>query len=303
MKHLNRRRFLTISAAACSLPMQAMAGTQPVRWRGIALGAQATLQLSGITQDQAEPIFIAVESELSRLENIFSLYRETSEITRLNSYGRLSAPSHELLEVLSISNMLNTASDGAFDPTVQTLWQAAVAPDNAGTVTGWEHLQFNSQRVEFSNPGTAKMGITLNGIAQGYITDKIAELLRIKGLTNVLVDFGEIVAKGQGRTGQDWRVGVEAPSGQLVKQLTITDRALATSAPIMPVGDSAQPRPHIFSANSNHQLQHGLVSVSAPTAAIADGLSTAFCLLSERQIQAVLDQIPSTKVEVLQPLA
>jgi len=300
MKHLNRRRFLTISAAACSLPMQAIAATPPARWRGIALGAQATLQLAGLTQTQADPIFLAVENELSRLENIFSLYKETSEITRLNTSGRLAAPSHELLEVLSISNMLNTASDGAFDPTVQSLWQAAA--DNAGTATGWKYQQYNSQRVEFTHPDTAKMGLTLNGIAQGYITDKIADLLRQSGLTNVLVDFGEIVASGQRSIGQDWRVGIKAPSGQLVKKMTMTDRALATSAPIIPVGDSAQPNPHIFPPNSHHQLQQGLVSVSAPTAAIADGLSTACCLLSEHQIQVALDQIPGTRVEVLQPL-
>ncbi|NIZ62384.1 FAD:protein FMN transferase [Sedimentitalea sp. CY04] len=302
MKNLNRRRFLTISAAACSLPMRAVAAAPPARWRGIALGAQATLQISGVTQTQANPIFMAVENELSRLEGIFSLYLEMSEIARLNSTGYLAAPSHELLEVLSISNMLNTASDGAFDPTVQSLWQASVTADNAGSATGWKYLQYNSKRVEFTHPDTAKMGLTLNGIAQGYITDKIAELLRHKGLTDVLVDFGEIVASGQRSTGQDWRIGIKAPDQQLIKKMTMANRALATSAPIVPVGNGAQPSPHIFSPNADLRLQHGLVSISAPTAAIADGLSTACCLLSEHQIQAALDQIPGTKVEVLQSL-
>ena len=301
MINLNRRRFLTISAA-CSLPMLAAAATPPARWRGIALGAQATLQIAGVTQTQADPIFLAVENELSRLENIFSLYKDTSEITLLNSTGHLAAPSHELLEVLSISNMLNTASDGAFDPTVQSLWQASVTADNAGSATGWKYLQYNSQRVEFTHPDNAKMGLTLNGIAQGYITDKIAELLHRKGLTDVLVDFGEIVANGQRSTGQDWRVGIKNPGGQLLKKMTMANRALATSAPIVPVGNGTQPSPHIFPPNANLRLQHGLVSISAPTAAIADGLSTACCLLSEQQIQSALDQIPGTKVEVLQSL-
>jgi len=303
MKNLNRRRFLTISAAACSLPMQTVAATQPAHWRGIALGAQASLHLTGVTLAQADPVFMAVENELSRLENIFSLYRDTSEIARLNINGQLAAPSHELLEVLSISNMLNKVSGGAFDPTVQSLWQAAIVAGETDATTGWNYLQYNSNKVEFTHPDDAKMGLTLNGIAQGYITDKIAELLRQKGLTDVLVDFGEIVANGQRRNGQDWRVGIEAPSGQLVKKMSMTDRALATSAPIMPTRNSAQPSPHIFPPNANLRVQHSLVSISAPTAAIADGLSTACCLLSEQQIQAALNQIPGTKIEVLHPLS
>jgi len=302
MTQLNRRRFLAISAAAISLPMQAVAAAPPARWRGIALGARATLQLAGLTQTQADPIFMAVENELSRLESIFSLYRDTSEISRLNATGRLEAPSHELLEVLSISNMLNSATDGAFDPTVQPLWQATVTTENTSPVTGWRYLDINSQRVEFSHPKAATMGLTLNGIAQGYITDKIAHLLRRKGLTDVLVDFGEIVANGQRSTGQNWRVGIETPSGQRVKQMTLTNRALASSAPVMPLGDSTQPSPHIFPPAATHHLQQGFVSVSAPTAAIADGLSTACCLLSDQRIQAALDQIPGTRIEALQPL-
>lgn len=301
MSLLNRRRFLTMSAAAFCLPAQA--ATRPfAQWRGVALGAPATLRLSGLTQAQADPIFASVEDELSRLENIFSLYRETSEIARLNASGRLSAPSHELLEVLSLSDSLNTATGGAFDPTVQTLWQAAMVEGSTNSATGWQHLRFDSSRVEFAHPNNAKMGLTLNGIAQGYITDKIASLLRGQGLQNVLVDFGEIVAGGERGVGENWRVGVATPDGQLVKRMTLKDRALATSASFMPVGENQLSKPHIFATDPNHYLRHELVSVSAPTAAIADGLSTAFCLLSEGQIQRALEQVSGAKVEVLRPL-
>jgi len=300
MSLLNRRRFLTISAAAFCLPAQA-ASRHFAQWHGVALGAPATLRVSGLTQARAAPIFIFVEDELSRLENIFSLYRETSEIAHLNASGQLLAPSHELLEVLSLSDRLNTATGGAFDPTVQTLWQAARGEDSTNSATGWQHLRFDSSRVEFAHPNNAKMGLTLNGIAQGYISDKIADLLRDIGLHNVLVDFGEIVASGQRGVGESWRVGVAAPDGRVIKRMTLNDRALATSAPFMPVGDNRHLKPHIFSTDPNHHLQHRLVSVSAPTAAISDGLSTACCLLSKTQIQKALDQVPGSKVEVLEP--
>ena len=54
MTVLTRRRFLAISAACAALP--ACAGTF-AQWRGIALGAPASLRLEGKTDAQAAPVF------------------------------------------------------------------------------------------------------------------------------------------------------------------------------------------------------------------------------------------------------
>lgn len=300
MSLLNRRRFLTISAAAISLPLQAATLDQSAQWRGVALGASASLRLAGLTQNAAAPIFEMVEHELARLENIFSLYRAESEISRLNRDGVLPAPSHEFLEVLSLSGRLNAATGGAFDPTVQPLWSADAAIPPGKATIGWQHLRFDSREIAFVYRGD--MGLTLNGVAQGYITDKIAALLIDQGLGNVLVDFGEIAARGQRQQGEDWRVGIAAPDGQIVKRLALSDRALATSAPMMPLGAGTQPSPHIFSPVLQMTLQHQLVSISATSAAVADGLSTACCLLSKPQIETALQQMPGAKAEVLHPM-
>lgn len=301
MSQLNRRRFLCITAAAIGLPMQAAAGQSAV-WRGRALGAPASLRLAGVGPSEAAPIFSMVERELARLENIFSLYRDTSEIRRLNATGVLRAPSQEFLEVLSLSGSLNTATGGAFDPTVQPLWPAGSAVGAPPSAIGWQHLRFDGRKITFAHPDGVKMGLTLNGIAQGYITDKIADLLGNQGLANVLVDFGEIIAMGKRPAGGHWQVGVAAPEGKLVKRMTLADRALATSAPLMPLGGQNPPSPHIFSPTANLKLRHRLVSVSAPTAALADGLSTAFCLLPEAQIESALLSFPDARIEVLHPL-
>jgi FAD:protein FMN transferase len=67
----NRRRFLTLLGSATLLPMAAHA--ERARWQGTALGARATMVLTGLNQQDAAPIFAAVEAELERLELIFSL--------------------------------------------------------------------------------------------------------------------------------------------------------------------------------------------------------------------------------------
>ena len=53
-------------------------------------------------------------------------------------------------------------------------------------------LNFIEDMVSLQNQSS----ITLNGIAQGWITDKITNLLIENGFTNTLVDFGESYAAG-----------------------------------------------------------------------------------------------------------
>ena len=120
---LTRRRFLSISAAALAIPGAASAG-KSARWQGVALGAPASMILAGVTPRAARPVFAALEAELQRLERIFSLYHPDSALVRLNAQGRLDAPPPEMLDLLSLAGAIHEATGGAFDPTVQPLWQA-----------------------------------------------------------------------------------------------------------------------------------------------------------------------------------
>jgi FAD:protein FMN transferase len=293
----NRRRFLSISAAFALTAGTARA-SEVIRWHGRALGAKTSMILTGLDATQAQPIFRAVEQELSRLESIFSLYRDDSEITQLNATGTLSAPSPEMLDVLSLSSALNKASDGAFDPTVQPVWQALAQgkdPQQAQEAVGWDNLRFDTQRAAFTRPG---MGITLNGIAQGYVTDKIAALLRRRGLENVLIDMGEIAAIGTRPDGRDWQAKISRPDGVIVHHVALRDRALATSAPLGTILTAEGNPGHIIDPrNVSAVPKRTLASVSAPHAAVADGLSTACCLLDRESAQSVIAKFTGAELE------
>lgn len=292
MSHLNRRRFLAMSACAVGVAASPVTAATSAEWRGVALGAQASLKISGLSQAEAEGIFAEVQAELERLELIFSLYRE-SELTLLNRNGMLAAPAPELLEVLSLSDRVNAASLGAFDPTVQALWNAHAEGGNlqaAKALTGWSNVAFNTEAVTLAKPG---MAMTLNGIAQGAVTDRIAALLKSQGLTNVLLDMGEIAAMGERAAGQPWRVGVITPQGDMLRKLTLTDRAMATSAVDgfrLPDGTS-----HIMHPFGNEPAQ-SLVSIAAPSAALADALSTAACLMNAEAVTAMAAQFDGAEV-------
>ncbi|SHJ73313.1 thiamine biosynthesis lipoprotein [Shimia gijangensis] len=299
MSDLSRRRFLTIAAASAALP--AMAATPTVaHWNGRAMGARVSMKLAGIDATTAAQIFTAVEQELMRLEGIFSLYRTDSEVTRLNLNGALRNPSHELLQVLSLCDRLNRASNGAFDPTIQPLWLAvaqghsAAAIEQARALVDWTALRFDASEVRFDGAGR---GLTLNGVAQGFVTDKIASLLKSHGLRDVLVDMGEIAALGHDTDGSNWSAGVEDTDGTVVHRLELSDRALATSAPMGTRIGADSGQGHIFAASPTQAPLRRVVSVSASNAALADGLSTTLCMFAMEDARIMIESFPGAQLE------
>lgn len=294
-----RRRFLAISAAAFALPHAARA--QPVfTWSGTALGARATIRLA---HADAAAITGRVEAEISRLEDVFSLYRSNSALSQLNRAATLENPPFELLECLSIAGAVHRATGGLFDPTVQPLWatyaDAAVQGQtpNAKTIakaqalTGWDGVTMDAAGITLRKG----MSLTLNGIAQGYIADRIAALLSTEGLTNILIDTGEFHALGQNPQGGAWPI-------KLVQggEVALASRALATSAPLGTVFDAAGRLGHILDPKTGltaAPLWRG-ISISSNSAALADALSTAACLMvSTKQIADSIALFNNCKLE------
>lgn len=309
---ITRRRFVTISAAAigtavAGLSVPAEASTPLTRWRGIALGAEASIALS---HPEAEHIIAACRAEIARLERIFSLYDAGSALSRLNAEGRLDAPPFELLELLGQCGVLHAATGGLFDPTVQPLWVTyaeAFARGNApgraelGTAlsrVGWAGVAFDAGAVRFARK---KMALTLNGIAQGYIADRVAGLLRAEGLTDVLVNTGEFHALGGHPDGKPWEIALDEGNGALAGRVGLRNRALASSAPRGTVLDPEGKVGHILNPLTGRPAESHwkLVSVTADTAALADGLTTAMCLMSREEVQVALAPFPDAELSYL----
>ncbi len=302
MRPMTRRRFLTISAAlpvVASLPAQA---STLYRWRGIALGAEAEILLD---HPDSAAITARAAAEIARLETVFSLYRTDSALSRLNASGTLAAPPFELLECLGVCDRIHAATGGLFDPTVQPLWALYArrysegatpsADDLAQTLAtvGWEGVSVDESAIRL-RPG---MALTLNGVAQGFIADRIAEMLRAEGLTNVLVNTGELRALGTSNEGTPWPVTLTSGG-----HVDLADRALASSSALGTTFDQGGKVGHILSPVTGlpAPARWNLVSISAGKAAVADALSTAACLMPDRAtIKAALASFADTRIEAL----
>ncbi|MCK0140808.1 FAD:protein FMN transferase [Aliiroseovarius sp. F20344] len=285
---MQRRNVLKIGAAA--LGAMAFARYTPSRreWRGRGFGADLSVVFHDGSEDH-ERIFSAIETEVERLEQVFSLFRPSSAISRLNRDGELHNPPKDLVALLEMSKRVWTATDGVFDPTVQSVWQDGHA--QKGTIAGFDTVDVRSDLIRFEKPGTA---LTLNGIAQGYASDQLSRLLQHWGHAAHLVNLGEFAA-GDG----DWRIGIENSEAQRLTHTDLSNLGLATSAP------GAMKR-----ANGQTHIVHPFgkapvwktVTVQAQTSALADAYSTALSLVPHAKIETMdLAAMGITKVWLENP--
>jgi thiamine biosynthesis lipoprotein len=294
---VTRRRFVTIAAAFAGgalLPANGVAAArEAVRWRGVVMGAEASILLYPSSREAGRALIAACRDEIERLENEFSLYRPQSSLSRLNASGALDAPSLDFYRLVEDCRFYHRASGGAFDPTVQPLWPLYAAAGSGGPTTadlaaarkliGFDGVHATADRISYARPG---MAMTFNGIAQGYVTDRVAELLRRRGATDVLLDLGEIRALGSHPDGRPWRVTVPGFGDPLAAK----NEAVATSAPAGTVFDAGGRFHHLFDPTTGESAsQLAQVSVFAPTATAADALSTALAIAPLETAQQVLD--------------
>lgn len=305
---ITRRRALTIvaaTAAVCALPMPgSRSKPRYFEWTGTALGADARLVLWGDDEATARRAISDCLAEVERLENIFSLYRKESEIRRLNETGHLRAPSHDMRLLLATSQKVSELTEGLFDPTVQPVWELYADWFSSGSRQdgppaelvkqtlsriGYQRMKVQADLVTLPPKGR----LTLNGIAQGYITDQIAELLRERGWTHVLVNMGELRALGPNGDGRPWEVLLREAD----MRISLTNSALATSAgEAAKFGDNSQIS-HLFDPRyGNSPNLYKSITAGHRSATVADALSTGLYAAPIELIEQVVARTPGLRV-------
>lgn len=313
--------FFASSMALSQMPLAALAAgkdaapsVELVEWRGIALGADAQLKIYHEDKQEALVLLDAVMQEVQRQERLFSLYRDDSVITQLNREGEVSGFAHDFYWLMSLTDEHVKLTHGAFDPTIQILWekyrdvlleqpQASsedLAAEIAGVqhLVGWHGIELSPNRIRLAKAG---QHITLNGIAQGFITDRVTDLIRQRGVEHALINMGEI--RGLLPAAKDpWRLGIADPedSDKFLKMLELGNQAMATSSPKGTYLSYERNIGHIFDPATAQSAERYLsVTVIAPTAAQADALATAFSIMSLSAIEEVLAQLHGVSVWIL----
>ena len=279
---MNRRRFLAVIATAT------LAGSSRnstiTRQRFYALGTEAQITLTG-KQKQAKAALLACRKEITAIESAFSLYDSNSMLSRLNRDGyvatdaRFSTLLHNALQMADLTG-------GAFDPTIQPLWQAYAnggSIERARNLVDWRDLVSNEETAHFVRPG---MAASFNGIAQGFAADRVSGILVDHGFHNTLVDLGEFSARGT-KQSRPWLLGIREPLSQhIVAHAELNNGAIATSEP---EGTLIAARSHIFDPLEQVGKRWASVTVEAREAWRADALSTAIAASPVHQAEHLIN--------------
>ena len=257
----------------------------------LAFGTTIAVQVVHADQRQAELAIADALAAAKQIDRLLSLHRIDSQVYQLNQNGSLDRPHPHLSTVLTSAAALSRLTHGAFDVTVQPLWQtfsaaaatgalpSADARHAAMALVDWRQLAVSDRRVALARPG---MAITLNGIAQGHAVDVAQAALAARGIQHAFLDTGEFAACGRKSNRQEWTIGIRDPRDRqaLAGIVPMRGRCVATSGDYETVFTPDFVHHHIFDpASGDSPVELASVTVVAPTGLQADGWSTALMVL------------------------
>jgi len=284
--------------------VQQSAEAAPLRWQGTAMGAPASLVLHHDGDvARAQAALTATLAEVSRLEDMFSLFRADSVLSQLNRTGRVNHAPAEFVALLRTSLDMAALSGGLFDPSIQPLWAlyfdhfvvrgntqppTAEQIELARAMVNWRDVRQVGSEVTLARAG---MGLSFNSIGQGFITDRCCEVLRAYGFSQVLVDMGELRAMAAKPDGSAWQIGLADPRDpkRSLHTLSVIDQAVATSGGYGTMLDAAGLYTHLINPHTGGTAPaFESVTVVAPTATQANALSTTLALVPSHDVSARL---------------
>lgn len=198
-------------------------------------------------------VVAGVRAELTRLEQMFSVFRPDSEISRIND-GRLHHldASPEVIEVLDACAWLENASSGAFSV----------------------RRSRTDSRIDPS------------GFVKGWAAERAARMFTSAGIDHWYLGVGgDFTMSGGMRNGQPWRIGIIDPRdpSMLVGTVDVFDGAVATSG-------TAERGRHLWDPRTGRAADHFLsVTVVGPSLTWADAYATTVFVMGEEG-PAWLDQ-------------
>lgn len=260
-----------------------------------AMDTYMTLTAYGENAQEAVEAGIA---EIQRLDDLLSTGKDTSEVAQINVNGGgvLSEDTNYLVKrALDIYQNTNGAFDISIYPVMQ-LWgfttgnfavpsesdlAAKLALVDAGKIT----LSEENGQTSISLP--EGMEIDLGGIAKGYTSGRVMDVMKSYGIKSAVINLGgNAHVLGNKTDGSQWKVGIQDPEDEngYLGGVSVTDKAIITSGGYERyfVDEATGVKyHHIIDPKTGYSANNGLISVTIVSAdsTLADGLSTSLFVL------------------------
>lgn len=295
------------------LLLASMGKNPPMREFKISGQAQGTTYAVSYFATDSLITKLQIDSILNVIDLSMSLYRSNSTINQFNKMqnGSIKVDEH-MAAVLNKSFQINKETDGLFDITVQPLmrlWgfynkENRVLPDTnkikglLNDVTGMDKIKFHQSWLSKKNK---QVEIDLNGIAQGYSVDVIADFIEAKNISSYVFELGgEIRGKGPKPDGSNIKIGIEGPTAnefenpEIKHIISFNDGAVTTSGSYRKyISFNGKNYGHIINPKTGYPIDNEIISVTifAKKAIDADGYDNALMLMRvEKAIKFVEDK-------------
>ncbi|MDD5758878.1 MAG: FAD:protein FMN transferase [Desulfobulbaceae bacterium] len=259
----------------------------------LSMGSFLAITIVHPSRDEAENAMGLAFDEVDRLSKILSRHDPSTPIAHLNQTGSLTAAPPEVMDVVSRALYYNRVTNGAFDITVQPVVDlyknsfAAGHKPTEGEITnllpriGSEHVRVSDNTISFERPN---MGVTLDGIAPGYIVDRVSALLVKLGVSNHLINCsGDIRTSGSAANAKQWTVAIQDPNHQKAYPdiVSMGTGAISTSGNYEIFYDKEKTFHHIVTPKTGHSpLLATSVTTSASSLMEADALATGMMVMT-----------------------
>ena len=265
--------------------------------------------------DHAEATEWAVEALdlVEQVEDRFTVYRESSELIRLNGAARIGAAhvAPDLMRLLQRARDLHAWTGGAVDVAAGRLVRAwgflarqwltpseeLLAEARAQSGMSFVTLDEQASRIQFSRRGVE---LNLGSIGKGWAVDRAVDLLQRRGAANVLVHGGQSSVRAVGHRHvtdgipRGWPVGLRHPllPNRRLATFQLQNEALGTSGSgTQFFVENCRKLGHILDPRSGRPAEGVLAAtVVAATAADADALATALYVLGEAGLASLANE-------------
>jgi FAD:protein FMN transferase len=301
-------------AALATLASSTACGPSPVhlvKRAGMAMGSALELTAWSADETAADEAFRAVFAEFDRLDRMMSVWKPESDIVRLNeAAGEHPVPvSPETIEVLEQARTISEWTGGKFDVTfgaLSDLWKFDQDQDN--TIPDPQEVKRRLPLINYRNLLVDRRAHTafltrrgmrahLGGIGKGYAVERSVTILRARGLRDFMIQAGGDMYVGGRRGDRSWRLGIQdprGPRGATFATVELSDATFSTSGDYERFFIKDGRRYHHIIDPSTGEPARGCRSVTivAPSATLADGLSTGVFLLGPTEGMALIERLP-----------
>ena len=247
-------------------------------------------------------------AEIERIDNVMSIYKNTSEVYLLNEKKELTNASDEVVYIIKKSMGYGDLSDGAFDLTVQPILDLYTHTFNdlkrpptdeevkeTLRAVSYKDIKIEGNDIKLTRPG---MKITLGGIAKGYAVDRAIEILQKRGIQHVLVNAGGNMRAIGSKGAENWQIALQNPRNkeEYITLIELDNNAVSTSGDYERYFNENKTFHHIINPQTGYSATELIsVTIVTGTAMHADALSTSVFVLGPEKGMELIESLENAE--------